>query len=432
MKSFREFCKLFLLPIRVRTSTCAGIVVIALIAYTFIFFSDAVDDRGIAFSNFLNNGWSIGDLSAYDMSYQSIFNLLIRDNAPGIRPGPLIPLILALSKSISGSYLLFIAFSLYISFWVAHLSLNILESTVAQVSVKYNLKIRPFLEQGKPFIEIVPFALNPIFMFYVLFPSTDIFFSFIALMIIVSVCRSESFSLCFWFALSVLARPTSLFLIPIVFGSALMSDKVKFRAKYISLGVLFTLSVLGFNYYFGYARFNVDASISLSNAYSFETLGLSSWGFPFPSSILTADFSSPSIVLRLNQIASILFTPFIQLVSLTGLRPSFSTISQVDYGRNLTEQLFLLKPYLYSYIRFLWAMLFSYPGLIIASTLAIVRASYLNFILLACVIVFAIALSPYIVLERYILFAIPYLSSLTACFVVFIVFRSRNDASSVE
>ena len=170
------------------------------------------------------------------------------------------------------------------------------------------------------------------------FPSTDIFFSFIALMIIVSVCRSESFSLCFWFALSVLARPTSCFWFPLYLIS-LNVRQSKFRAKYTL--EFCSLCLSAFNYYFGYARFNVDASISLSNAYSFETLGLSSWGFPFPSSILTADF--PSIVLRLNQIASILFTPFIQLVSLTGLRPSFSTISQVDYGRNLTEQLFLLS-----------------------------------------------------------------------------------------
>ena len=393
----------------------------AFFIYMFVYFVGGVDDRGSALTDFLDNGWNIGDLAAYDMSYESILKLLTQEYSDGIRPGPLIPLMLAVSKSIGGNYLIFIAMSIYTAFWVVYLTLEMINKAASQLSKKYNFEILPILDKSKLFVEILPFATNPVFMFYTLFPSTDIFFSLIVLMIVDSISKSKSHLLCFWFLAALLARPTSLFLAPVILLSCLFLGKKDFKNKYISIAIIVVLAACGGNYYFGYAQGGAEASILLSRTYSPETMGLSIWGFPFPTSILASDFSSSSTILLANKAASVVFTPFVQLVSLTGLRPSFSTIAQVVEGKAIVEQLFLIKPYLYSYIRFLWGMILVFPGLLIASAISNLEAGSSNLLLLAFVISFAIGLSPFIVLERYALFAIPYFSALAVCLIVLLI-----------
>ena len=156
-----------------------------------------------------------------------------------------------------------------------------------------------------------------------------------------------------------------------------------------------------FQYYFGYAKLVLQESLLFGD----NGEGLSIWDLPVPGWVL---FKEGNITLLINKFASVIFTPLIQLISILGIRPSFTTI----FGGDISNALSIasVKPYLYAYIRIIWGAAITLPGLLLLflNYLKLKKTDLLIFLII--IFSFAVGLSSSIPLERYLFYAFPILS----------------------
>ncbi len=409
-KSFQF--KSFIYPVKKYPSTCIMFTLGVILISSAAFFIGLSDDRGFNLKNYLIDSYIVGDFDSYEKSLAEIFKYLIdffKSNDPQrieFALGPIIPIFIWLSKSISNNFIPYYIFSIYISYWLIALSLDLARSFSPWFESQFLIKsfsIRLFnnfkIELSK--VEIFGIIFNPILIYYVIFPGTDLPLACLVLAII-KFFKKEKFLHCYLsYIVSLLIRPTGLFLFPsIVF---IFYCEIKKSKKYKILIHIFltTITLVFYKYYSGYAILNFQDTLNFGGYGN----GLSIWGLPVPGWIFNKE---GNITFLINKIASIIFTPFIQLISIFGVRPSYSTIFSGDASNSLS--IVYIKPFLYAYIRIIWGFIIILPGFLLLF-LNYIKSKKVDLLLFLIIIFsFAIGLSSSIPLERYLFFAFPILS----------------------
>lgn len=399
-------------PFRRYSFAAISIIGFWLVTIATLYIFNISDDRGNQLLNVFKYGWNVGDLSAYEFNFGELVNLVSIDSKEGIRPGPLIPGVILITKIISGSYFLFALISIYVALWVASLSLDLIQE-ISSMLCGFNFSYSDYLKETKIIkkwmiiaIQVLPFGLNPIFIYYTVFPSTDIYFSLLVLIIIRIIHESPKFMLITYF-LSLTCRPTGLFLLPGI-GYSILSTKGKAysrrtKFKYTFFSVI--ISVVFFYYYRGYATSNIYVSSEIF-------AGKSIWGFPDQVTGLKTflgnltDQSDLNFIAITNALSVTFITPLTKLISLSGVRPSFQTVFQApELTENMQQYLFIHKPFIYGYIRLTWSAFMSLPGMVLMFIIAGITKNKRLTLLAIFIISFALLLSASVVLERYVLFA---------------------------
>ena len=109
----------FLYPIRKYSSVCFGFSLIILTVCFFAFFIGISDDRGFSLKNYLTGTYIVGDFKSYDRSLTEVmddfFQIIFSKNVDnlGIIQGPIMPVLISLSKLISNNYIPFHFFTLH-------------------------------------------------------------------------------------------------------------------------------------------------------------------------------------------------------------------------------------------------------------------------------------------------------------------------------
>ena len=404
--------KSFGYPIKKYYSTCIAFTLVALTISLAAFFMGFSDDRGHNLKNYLNVSYIVGDFSSYDLSFSEILSNIINffksesKNIGYDAIGPIVPLFVWISKSISNNYIPYYIFSIYLSYWFIALSIDLsrsflpwFESQFANKKISINLFSKFSFKLSN--VEIFGIIFNPILIYYVIFPATDLPFACCTLAIIKSFKEEKFLCSYLFYITSLLTRPTGLFLFPSLVFIFYFELKKRKKNRILIHIFLTSITLVMFQYYFGYAKLVFQESL-LFGGYG---EGLSLWGLPVPGWIFLKE---GNFTLLINKLASIIFTPFIQLISVFGIRPSYTTIATGDMSNSLS--IASVKPYLYAYIRIIWGAIITLPGFLLLSL------NYLKFkktdllIFLIITFSFAVGLSSSIPLERYLFYAFPILS----------------------
>ena len=237
-------------------------------------------------------------------------------------------------------------------------------------------------------------------LYYVIFPATDLPFACLVLGIIFFFCK-EKYAYCYFFYLvSIFLRPTGLFLFPLIIVIFYFDYRKRKKIRFILKIFVLSFTLILLNYYSGYSYLNFQDTLQIG-----YKKGLSIWGLPLPGWII---YQNGNINILINKISTVLFTPFVQIISVLGIRPSYTTTFNETFDSGLS--IALVKPFIYAYTRILWGAIFNIPGLLFLVT------NYINFrnktLLLILIIIFSfgIGLSSSIPLERYLFFAYPILA----------------------
>lgn len=424
----------FLYPIRKYSSVSFSFSIVILTVCIFAFFIGISDDRGFSLKNYLTNTYIVGDFQSYGRPLNEVFddflNIIFSKNIDnlGIIQGPIMPILISLSKLISNNYIPFFIFSLYITLWFITISLDITRETLPWIEEQINTKIFS-IKIFKKFkfelsnVELYGIVLNPILIFYTSFPASDILFSFIIVFIVWNFIKLKYLRCYFLYILGITIRPTALFLYPAIILLQFHEYKTKKRFRLILFIFFIIFTFISYYYYKSYSVVNFKDTLNLSNSLG----GLSIWGLPVPGWLF---FQKGNFVLELNKISSIIFTPFIQLISSLGIRPSYTTIFDGDSESAMA--IINIKPYIYAYVRIIWGTFISLPGLIclVLINLAQRKKTHLT-LLIIFIFSFAIGLSSSIPLERYLLFSNPILS-LTAFSIYLKTFKILKKESRIN
>ena len=402
----------FVYPIKKYYSTCIAFTLVAFFISSAAFFIGFSDDRGFNLKNYLINSYIVGDFSSYNISFSEIFSYIInffKNNDPkslDYALGPIVPLLIWISKSISNNFIPYYIFSIYVSYWFIALSIDLsksflpwFESQFANKKISITLFSKFTLKLSN--VEIFGIIFNPILIYYVIFPATDLPFACLILFIIKFFKEEKFLYSYFFYIISLFTRPTALFLFPSLVFIFYFELKKRNKNRILIHIFITSITLVMFQYYFGYAKLVLQESL-LFGGYGD---GLSLWGLPVPGWIFSKE---GNFTLLINKLASIIFTPFIQLISVFGIRPSYTTIFAGDISNSLS--IASIKPYLYAYIRIIWGSIITLPGFLLLSL------NYLKFkktdllIFLIITFSFAVGLSSSIPLERYVFYAFPILS----------------------
>ena len=411
VKTFSSL-KWFSYPIRKYYSTCIAFTLVAFFISSVAFFIGFSDDRGLNLKNYLSDPYIVGDFSSYDKSFSEIFAYIInfvKSNdfkSTDMAFGPIVPLFIWISKSISNNFIPYYIFSIYLSYWFIALSIDLSKSFLPwfesqfsdkKISINFFKKFSIKLSN----VEIFGIIFNPILIYYVIFPATDLPFACCILAIIKSFKEDKFLYSYLFYIISTLTRPTGLFLFPSLVFIFYFELKKRKKNRILIHIFLTSITLVFFRYYHGYAELNFQDSLTFGD----NGEGLSVWGLPVPGWVL---FKEGNITLLINKLASIIFTPFIQLISILGIRPSFTTIFGGDISNAFS--IVSVKPYLYAYVRIIWGAAITLPGflLLFLNYLKLKKTDLLIFLII--IFSFAIGLSSSIPLERYLFYAFPILS----------------------
>tara|TARA_Y100000589_G_C27197333_1_gene647537 strand:- start:3688 stop:4899 length:1212 start_codon:yes stop_codon:yes gene_type:complete len=380
-----------------------------------VYFFGLHDDRGYDLKNYLTTTYIVGDFNSYERSLTQVFDDFLKLlnssdlNNVGSIQGPFMPLIISISKFISNNLIPFFIFSLYLSLWCITFSLDIARNILPFLDKQLEKKLIQFniikdYSISLSSIELFGIILNPIFLFYVLFPASDLPFAALVLFIIWSSLNNNFTSCYFLYVLSILIRPTGLFLYPAINLILFFDYKENRKFRLFTFFLLLTITLISYFYYKGYSVVNFNDTLKFGGYGG----GLSVWGLPVPGWIIS---KSGSLTLEINKILSILFTPFIQLISTLGIRPSYTTI--FDGNSDTTLSIVKIKPYIYAFVRIIWGSIMNLPGLIYLCLIFINNKSKQLVLFLVIIFSFAFGLSSSIPLERYLFFVNPLLSIAT-------------------
>ena len=405
--------KIFFYPLKKYRSTCLSFTLIILIITLLAFFLGFGDDRGFNLKNYLTSTYIVGDFDSYQRSINEIINDFLKlFSGSNLQPseaiqGPVMPILLNASKILTNNFIPFYILSIYISYWFITFAIDISRDISPWVDSQLEKKIFNFKIKNKviidlSYLEIFGIIFNPILLFYVIFPASDLPFAFLVLFIIWNLGK-EKYNLCYLtYIICLLTRPTGLFLLPAVLIIFYFDYKQNKRFKFMAYILLILLSFSFYYYYRGYSVTNFSDTLQ----YGGYGGGLNVWGLPVPGWIIK---QNSNINLEFNKIISIIFTPFIQIISSLGLRPSYTTI----FDGNTEEILSIvsIKPYIYAYIRIIWGAIITLPGLIFLVLISIQKKDNKQLIAMITIIFsFGVGLSSSITLERYLFFAYPVLS----------------------
>ena len=423
-----------LYPIRKYTSISLSFSIVILIICIFAFFVGISDDRGFSLKNYLTNTYIVGDFQSYRRPLNQVFNdflkIIFSENVDnlGIIQGPIMPILISLSKLISNNYIPFFLFSLYISLWFIAISLDISRASMPwldeQIKEKiFSIKISKKFNFQLSNIELYGIVLNPILIFYTSFPASDILFSFVMVFIIWNFMRLKYLRCYFLYIFGIAIRPTALFIYPAIIFLQFHEYKIQKKFRIITFIFLIIFTSLSYYYYKSYSVLNFRETLILSHSVG----GLSIWGLPIPGWLI---YQKENLILEFNKIFSILFTPIVQLISTLGIRPSYTTIFDGDTESTLA--IVSIKPYIYAYIRILWGTFISLPGFIYLTLMNLAEKKVTKFTLLFLFIsLFAIGLSSSIPLERYLLFCNPILSIISISFYLKLYKTIKNESKRV-
>ena len=403
-------------PLRKYRSSCIAFTLLVIFISLIAFFVGFSDDRGFSLKDYLVNTYIVGDFQSYERSFGEIINdiksLLNADDlkSTGSIQGPIMPILIILSRFISNNFIPFFLISLYFSYWFIALTLDIARYINPWMEKNFSKKIFHInilnLELTLSYPEIFGFIVNPVFIFYVTFPASDLPFSCLVLWIIWLSCKEKYLQSFYVYLLSLLLRPTALFIFPTICLIAILDFKKNKKYRIFFYIFLIAITIFAFNYYVGYSVVNFEDTLKFGGYGG----GLSVWGLPVPGWIID---KQNNLNLEINKISSIIFTPFIQIISTLGVRPSYTTIFDGDTESAMS--IVSIKPYLYAYIRILWGVFISIPGLITFILFLVSSMKKEMIITLTMIFSFAIGLSSSIPLERYLLFAYPLISITSIC-----------------
>ena len=430
----RRLISNFLYPIRKYSSISFSFSIVILTVCIFAFFIGISDDRGFSLKGYLTNTYIVGDFQSYGRPLNEVlddfFKIIFAKNVDnlGIIQGPIMPILISLSKLISNNYIPFFLFSLYISLWFIAISLDISRASLPwldeQIKKKiFSIKISQKFNFQLSNIELYGIVLNPILIFYTSFPGSDVLFSFVIVFIIWNFIRLKYLRCYFLYILGITIRPTALFIYPAIILLQFYEYKTQKRFRLLIFIFLIIFTYLSYYYYKSYSVLNFKETLILSHSVG----GLSIWGLPIPGWLI---YQKENFILEMNKIVSIIFTPFVQLISTLGIRPSYTTIFDGDTESTLA--IVSIKPYIYAYIRILWGTFVSLPGFIFLTlmNLAAKKVTKIS-LLLIFILLFAIGLSSSIPLERYLLFCSPILSIISISFYLKLYKTIKNESNII-
>ena len=141
--------------------------------------------------------------------------------------------------------------------------------------------------------------------------------------IIIKFFKEEKFLYSYFFyIISLLTRPTGLFLFPSLVFIFYFELKKRKKNRILIHIFLTSITLFFFRYYHGYAELNFQDSLTFGD----NVEGLNIWGLPVPGWVL---FKEGNLTLLLNKLLQ-LFYSFVQLISVFGIRPSYTTIFAGD------------------------------------------------------------------------------------------------------
>ena len=262
------------------------VTLISLIA----FYGNFGDDKGFILKNYLVNTHIVGDFDSYERSLTQVINDIYKvinsDDLKdvGMVQGPIMPILILTSKFISNNLIPFFILSLYVSLWVICLTLDIAKEIIPWLDSQINLKtftfiiFRGYKVRLSP-IELFGIILNPIFVYYVVFPASDLFFGLIVLSIIILFYR-EKYSYCYFlYLISILLRPTGLFLFPAISFISYYGFRKSINLRVYNVVIyafLVAATFIALNYYLGYLVVNFSDTLK----YGLYGDGLNLWGLP--------------------------------------------------------------------------------------------------------------------------------------------------------
>ena len=404
--------KRLIYPVKKYPSTCIAFTLIVALITLYAFYYGISDDRGFNLKKYLVNSYIVGDFDSYERSINKVlsdfYNSFVSDDPKnlGLIQGPLMPILILISRFISDNFVPYFIFSIYLSYWFIAMSLDIanivLPSFDSQFSNKiFSLKFPRNLSLNLSYLEIFGIVLNPIILYYVIFPASDLPFACLVLAIICFFCR-EKYSYCYaFYILSIVFRPTGLFLFPAMIMIFYFDFKKRKKIRFFFKVLIVSLTLFFYSYYLGASVVNFKDTLQ----YGAYGNGLSIWGLPVPGWLIN---KNGNLNLQINKILSIILTPFVQLISVFGVRPSYTTI--FDGNDSSSLEIISIKPYVYAYVRILWGAIINIPGFLFLLINFINFRTKILFLLLIIIFCFAIGLSSSIPLERYLFFAYPLLS----------------------
>ena len=192
--------RIFLYPVRKYRSTCLSFTLIIVIITLLAFFLGFGDDRGFNLKNYLTNTYIVGDFDSYQRSINETFNDFLKlFSGSKLQPneaiqGPIMPILLTASKILTNNFIPFYILSIYISYWFITFAIDIsrdispwVESQFKKKSFTFKIKNKVIIDLS--YLETFGIIFNPILLFYVIFPASDLPFSFLVLLIIWSLVK---------------------------------------------------------------------------------------------------------------------------------------------------------------------------------------------------------------------------------------------------